>query len=190
LLWILCGTAGGAVAGTFDGGGPAVLAAETPPRAGAAPDTVRPAKPGESKAGHFSKPRWVMLRSMVVPGWGQVYNHQWFKAGAIVAAEGSMIWRVIDDQQTLAALSKNVDLAREIGDSDLEEAAVTAYNNQLDSASTRQWLLALMITYSMVDAYVDAHFRNFKIEFERDPALPDGDASQGIGVRAGWEWGF
>src|SRR5262245_4436867 len=27
----------------------------------------------------YDQPRWVMARSLVVPGWGQVHNHAWWK---------------------------------------------------------------------------------------------------------------
>ena len=45
-----------------------------------------------------------------------------------------------------------------------------------------------LVVYSLVDAYVDAHFRNFKIEFETDPALPQG--AKGAAARVAWELRF
>jgi hypothetical protein len=53
----------------------------------------------------------------------------------------------------------------------------------------RQWLLAGVIVYALLDAYVDAHFRGFDIEFETDPALPE-DAPAAMGARAGLRWSF
>jgi len=137
----------------------------------------------------FAKPRWVMLRSLVVPGWGQAYNGAWYKAAAVAASEVTLTTRVLKDQRELNRLSDNVAAARRSGDLELEEAAVAVYNDRLDSAFARQYLLGAVVVYALVDAYVDAHFRHFKVEFETDPALPEGLPEQ-VGVRVGWEWNF
>ena len=79
--------------------------------------------------------------------------------------------------------------ARASDDIDLEEAAVAAYNERLDASFARQYLLGAVVVYALVDAYVDAHFRHFKVEFETDPALPEGMPEE-VGVRVGWEWNF
>jgi hypothetical protein len=160
---------------------------------GAAPDSARlRLRRAETRATHpsrFAPPRWVMLRSLAIPGWGQAYNGAWVKAGVVAAVEGTLIWKVVDDQQALNRLARDVDRARAGGDLELESAAVGAYNHRLDAASTRQYLLGVTVLYALVDAYVDAHFRNFKIEFETDPALPGGTPPAG-GARVGWEWSF
>src|SRR5262245_51295380 len=33
--------------------------------------------------GWSAQPRFVMARSLLIPGWGQAYNHAWLKAGAV-----------------------------------------------------------------------------------------------------------
>jgi hypothetical protein len=53
----------------------------------------------------------------------------------------------------------------------------------------RQWLLGGVIVYALLDAYVDAHFRGFDVDFESDPALP-GDAGGASRVRASLRWAF
>ena len=63
------------------------------------------------------------------------------------------------------------------------------YNTRLDQRLARQWLLGAVLAYALVDAYVDANFRGFDVEFQNDPALPGGPGSlpqgsgQGAGVR-------
>ena len=54
-----------------------------------------------------------------------------------------------------------------------------------------------MIAYALVDAYVDAHFRGFDVEFRNDPALPAGTSPNapaggggGPGVRLALRWDF
>jgi hypothetical protein len=130
-----------------------------------------------------------MLRSLVVPGWGQAYNGAWYKAAAVAAAEVTLTLRVVKDQRELNQLADDVTAARTSGDIDLEEAAVTAYNDRLNASFGRQYLLGAVVVYALVDAYVDAHFRHFKVEFDTDPALPEG-LPDDVGVRVGWEWNF
>src|SRR6185436_8766217 len=113
-------------------------------------------------------PRWVMLRSLVIPGWGQATNGAWLKAAGIAAGEVTLIARVVNDQQALSDLEADIQAAREAGDLEQETVAVAAYNDRLDASIRRQWFLGALIAYSLADAYVDAHFRHFKIEFERD----------------------
>ena len=50
-------------------------------------------------------------------------------------------------------------------------------------------LLAGLIVYALLDAYVDAHFRGFDVEFDTDPALP-ADAAAAPRLRAGLRWTF
>ena len=139
-----------------------------------------------AKPAWFSKPRWVMLRSLLVPGWGQAYNHAWLKAGLVAAGEGTLVALVVNDQRALSRLERDVGRARG-GGLDPNDA-ITAYNDRLSLANTREYLLGVVVVYSLVDAYVDAHFRNFKIEFETDPALEGRQPN--TGARVGWELRF
>ena len=57
---------------------------------------------------------------------------------------------------------------------DARNAAVERYNTRLDHMVGREWLLGGLLVYSLIDAYVDAHFVNFRFEFEHDSARPEG----------------
>jgi hypothetical protein len=138
--------------------------------------------------GPFSEPRWVMMRSLLVPGWGQAHNHSWIKAAAIAGSEIWLIALMVDDQQALDDLQGAIDAARESGDAGAEEEAVLAYNERADQLTRRQWWLGGLIAYSMLDAYVDAHFRNFRLGLDHDPRARGGRS--GVVLRAGWEWRF
>ena len=122
----------------------------------------------------FDAPKWVMARSLLVPGWGQLHNGSWLKAAAIAAGEGLLIARLAKDNRALDDINQDIQAARAAGDDVAEVAAVTAYNIRLDQLVRRQWLFAALLTYSLLDAYIDAHFRNFEVDFEHDPALPGG----------------
>lgn len=135
------------------------------------------------------QPRFVMLRSLLIPGWGQVHNRAWLKAVGVAGAEGWIVSALLEDNRVLNRLLGEIDAAAADSDEERHNDAVNRYNARLDASIGRQWLLGGVLAYALVDAYVDAHFRDFDIEFRHDPALPeqlpaDPDAPKGAG-RAG-----
>jgi hypothetical protein len=119
------------------------------------------------------QPRFVMLRSLLIPGWGQAYNRAWIKA---VGVAGGEIWLgslIIDDKNALEVLLAAVEDAQAAHDEPRYAEAVNRYNARLDTYVRHQWFFGALLAYALIDAYVDAHFRNFDIEFKHDPALPD-----------------
>ncbi len=137
----------------------------------------------------FEQPRWVMFRSLVVPGWGQLHNGSWLKAVGVAGAEIALIGGLVDDERRLDRLSRQVDEAQAANDPDRFSAAVNAYNARLSESVNRRWLLGGLLAYALVDAYVDAHFRNFDVEFDTDPALPEG-AGPPDGGKLSLRWSF
>ena len=89
-------------------------------------------------------PRGAMLRSLFVPGWGQLYNGKWLKAIVIAGAEIGLIANAIIQNQ-LAVQATNI-YEREF------------YQN---NRGLSLWWLGGVILYSMADAYVDAQLYNF-----------------------------
>lgn len=136
-----------------------------------------------ARQGTFDQPRFVMLRSLLVPGWGQLHNRAWLKALLVSGGEAVLISNVVQDGRRLKDLDAQVAAARAARDLEAENSAVERYNARLDHYVGRQWLLGGLLVYSLVDAYVDAHFVNFKFEFDHDAALPSG-------VRLGMEKHF
>ena len=143
---------------------------------------------GPPRQGYFDAPRWVMLRTLVVPGWGQLHNGSWLKALIFAGGEGLLVTRLLNDARELDALDRTAAEARAAGDDAAELQAITAYNDRVNGYVGRQWLLAGMVTYGLLDAYVDAHFRNFKLEFEHDPALPGDYRPAGTRLGVGWRF--
>jgi hypothetical protein len=159
-----------------------------------APHIVEVPGPRESrvvprKRGRFDQPVWVMLRSLVVPGWGQLHNRKWVKGAVVAGSETWLILRLIDDNQELDRLEAEVDAARDSGDLEAENAAVAAFNDRLDTFVANQWFLGGLLAYSLLDAYVDAHFRDFDIEFGPE-APPQGGSPGDSGLRIGLRWSF
>jgi hypothetical protein len=144
------------------------------PGAGTKATGKKNAAPARRPLSGFDAPRWVMARSLVVPGWGQLHNGSWIKAIGLATGEVLLVSRMVDDNQSLDDLNAAIEAARAAGDPVAEEAAVAAYNGTLDNLTRRQWLFGALLAYSLLDAYIDAHFRDFDIEFKQDPALPGG----------------
>jgi len=179
-----------------------VVGSARAPARSAAADTTR-------RRPWTTQPRMVMARSLLVPGWGQAYNHAWLKAVAVATGEGLLGARIVQDQRRLDDLLGELDRVRAgpiPGMTDDERLAresqlVNEYNARLDQRLARQWILGAVLAYALVDAYVDAHFRDFEIEFRHDPALPagtpqappgDGGAARGPwpGMSLGLRWTF
>lgn len=165
----------------------------------AAPDTA--GRAAARRPSWTAQPRVVMLRSLLVPGWGQVYNHAWLKAAAVAGGEGWLIGAILHDQRVLSDLQDEVRAAQASVDEVRYADAVNRYNARLETFVGRQWLLGGVLAYALVDAYVDAHFRNFDLEFRHDPALPDdlpadpgapkrGGAARTAGTRVALRWHF
>ena len=135
------------------------------------------------------QPRVVMARSLLVPGWGQLHNRQWFKAVLVAGGEGLLVTRLVQDQRFLDRTLTAIEAARAAHDGAREEALVNEYNTRLDQRLGRQWLLGAVLAYALIDAYVDANFHGFDVEFLNDPALPAGPppatpgSVDGLGVR-------
>ena len=145
------------------------------------------------------QPRFVMARSLVVPGWGQVHNRAWLKAALVAGGEIWLGSLVMQDQRELDRLLGQIEdvRARVPPDAAREAELVNLYNARLDRRLGRQWMLGGVLAYALVDAYVDAHFRGFEIEFRNDPALPAGRAPDsapgrpsGAGMRLALRWDF
>jgi hypothetical protein len=168
---------------------PAPARVATPPDSGAIaifPDSSASIVP---RTPLFDQPRMVMLRSLVLPGWGQAHNRAWFKAAGFAGVEIWMGSNLIRDRRDLDRINQQVADARAANDNAAANAAITEYNTRLERYLGRQWLLAGVLTYSLLDAYVDAHFRNFDVEFKKDPPLPEGfDGTSKARLSIGWHF--
>ena len=160
-------------------------------RVAAPPESVRVAARtvGLPPPGRFDSPRWVMIRSAILPGWGQLHNGSWLKALALAGVEGTLGYKMVNDADELNRLNAQVEAARAASDADAELQAVIAYNDRQSALVGRQWLFGGVLLYAMMDAYVDAHFRHFDVEFKHDPALPEGVPVRPQ-ARLSYRWSF
>ena len=137
----------------------------------------------------FEAPRWVMLRSAAVPGWGQLHNGSWKKAIGIAGLEGLFVAKIVNDQSALRSLNSDIDAAHAAGKTTQEADFILQYNARADRSVAHQWWLGALLAYSMLDAYIDAHFRNFHIDLDDDPALPP-EQRRAAGLKLSWQERF
>ncbi|MDZ7724683.1 MAG: DUF5683 domain-containing protein [candidate division KSB1 bacterium] len=89
-------------------------------------------------------PRGAMLRSAIVPGWGQFYNGKWLKGTIIAGAQVGLITNAVVLHQYMKQ-----------ADSESER------DFYWDNRNLSLWWLGASVLYSMADAYVDAHLSDF-----------------------------
>ncbi len=104
-------------------------------------------------------PAGALLRSLALPGWGQLYNEQYIKSALAVAAEGLLVagavvehGRAEDDHAIYQDLSRS---------DEEREAAWRRYSRRIDKRNTYLWYYAGFKFLSAIDAYVDAHLYRF-----------------------------
>jgi len=97
-----------------------------------------------------------MLRSAIVPGWGQVVNHKLIKAVLVVGGEGLLVSKALDEYH------KEQDAAN-IGDALSKDRH---YNLKINYI---WWGMAAHLL-QMADAYVDAHLASFDADFGPEDA--------------------
>ena len=95
-------------------------------------------------------PRKALIRSLLLPGWGQYANGRPFKALGFGAAAAVLAGRVVAQQRSLSR-------ATDRGASDLELQDLAAGRN------TRVLLLLANATLAGIDAYVDAQLAGFDV---------------------------
>lgn len=150
LLWVL---AAAPLSGSTPASGSGSSASEAPgalrpafsPALLAAPAPAITASPATADTARKRKnPTGAMLRSLALPGWGQFYNQQYWKAALVVAGEAAII----------ASAVYYHNLYKDATTTDAQEF-------YLDQRNVRFWWLGAAILISMLDAYVDAHLYNF-----------------------------
>ncbi len=130
-------------------------AAEGPP-AGTirAPVVTRPGLPGPSPAA-------TLLRSIAFPGWGQLENDKPLKAALVFTVETGLLTGGFVEYERA---QRSRDDEREAVIQGDEQGAARAYQRYLDRrdrAVSRFWWAGFTLMLSMIDAYTDAHFRDF-----------------------------
>jgi hypothetical protein len=133
-------------------------------------DTIRQADIAEvsyaDKAADTTRtqnPTAALFKSMFVPGWGQIGNKRYIKAGVIIAVETYLIANLIHQSSVTQDAKRDFDNP---SDSTLIPYLYNKYKDAKDTRNLYSWFTGLTIFISMFDAYVDAHLARFPKERE------------------------
>ncbi len=116
-------------------------------------------------------PMTALFKSMLVPGWGQLGNRKYVKAGLIIGLESVLIGAIVH-------WADKTSVARELFNNEADTNLIPLRFQNFDDARDRRnfysWLLATTVFISIFDAYVDAHLAKFpkpdkKLSFEVVP---------------------
>jgi len=139
----------------------------------AAVDTSRRVVPGSA-----------LLRSAVIPGWGQFYTKHPLKGGLMMLVQGAFIGMALRADGRVKDLTADRQTAT-------DQAVLGVLEGDIEwwRGERRRWILWAfgLWLYSMADAFVDAHLYNFEEiepQFEIS-AQPPGAASPTLGLWLG-----
>lgn len=103
-------------------------------------------------------PTGAMIRSLVVPGWGQWYNNKKLKAFVVFGAEVGLLINSIYLNQKYREWDRKF-RASEPG---FEQNIIIANREfYINNRNTSTWWLVGVVLFSIADAFVDAHLSNF-----------------------------
>lgn len=110
----------------------------------------------------IKSPKWAMYRSLVVPGWGQLYNGKIIKAIGFAAAETYFIYCYVYYHKKFKEYARKRREA-DLNDNEMDFLFYTRRKDfYMDQRNAQGWYLALTIILSIMDAYVDAYLINFE----------------------------
>lgn len=106
----------------------------------------------------MQKSPWgAVLRSAIIPGWGQIYNESYWKVPIVWGITGWLVYVWVDNNNLY---KDNRNLFLQTGD-DRYKRFRDFYRDQRD-----QFAIYIVLTYflNLVDAYVDAHLFDFNVD--------------------------
>jgi hypothetical protein len=127
----------------------------------------------------------ALWRAIVIPGWGQIYNHEYGKAGLLYMGLLGSAVSLWSRQQMVEYHLKQLRLAREEGDS--QDIYATKEDVLFFRRKRNQyvWAITLFYIYSMADAAVDAMLHDFDSPayFVMHPTF-----NKGLNIEAGFHF--
>jgi hypothetical protein len=117
----------------------------------------------------YQNPTRALFKSVLIPGWGQLGNRRYVKAGVIFAVESLFIGAYLHYNKQVADARDRFESAQSI------EARNNWYDyleNKRKNRGKYAWFAGITIFLSMFDAYVDAHLSG----------SPTAERNEGVGL--------
>lgn len=108
----------------------------------------------------IQNPTKALLKSMIVPGWGQYGNKRKFKSLLFFGLDVWFISSAINYGNQTADLSDQYDAA-DINDISLRNNLYSKFLSKKDQRNKYTWLTVIVTFISMFDAFTDAHLSGF-----------------------------
>ncbi|MGC8748651.1 MAG: DUF5683 domain-containing protein [Candidatus Kapaibacteriota bacterium] len=116
------------------------------------------------KVREVKSPIGAMLRSFAIPGWGQVYVRQYWKAPLFFGGAAVMYYYTFKHNSDFLDYSRQYD---ELFKSNPQDTRLyllkVRRENARDNRDISIFFLVAVYGLSMLDAYVDAHLFNFNV---------------------------
>ncbi|MBN1504485.1 MAG: hypothetical protein JW952_05440 [Candidatus Eisenbacteria bacterium] len=125
------------------------------------------AQPAATKKSGVEPPYRVVLRSLLYPGWGQLYNGRSLKALAVFVGEGALLGMMYSEGR---AASRAYDAHLSAPDDATAAELYADYEHHFERQESLIWWAAGLVLLSLADAYVDAHLLTFEEEFGQPAA--------------------
>ena len=114
------------------------------------------------KEKHIEPPYRIVLRSLLYPGWGQLYNGKSLKALAVFVSEGALLGMIYSESRAASrAYDKHLEATNDTRAAEL----YADYEDHFNRQESLTWWTAGLVLFSLADAYVDANLITFEEEF-------------------------
>jgi hypothetical protein len=137
------------------------------------------------RATGLNAPTLVMLRSVLVPGWGQAKNGAWIKAVLFAGMGAALYERVYFENRMVR------EYAQKAQDAHGDESLVNHYEKKVARHENHRrdfiWWTCIFLGFCGGDAYVDAHLKGFDVRIQVEPdyeGSPQGGLLESLTLRA------
>jgi len=139
-------------------------------------------------------PKKALLYSLVLPGAGQVYNRKYWKVPLVLGAYGGLIYafdfngsqyRKFKEVYEYRLTGQN-ELADEIINSGVSDAALKSARDSARKNLELTYMAAIVVhALNGIEAFVDAHLRNFDVSEDLSFSLRPTFESSSVGIQSG-----
>jgi Family of unknown function (DUF5683) len=112
-------------------------------------------------------PLGAVLRSAIIPGWGQFYNESYWKIPVVLGVTGFLVYGWVTENNQYVIYRDQYE-----ADKDLEEPLVSLSQTKLsrefyrNRRDTYAWWFGVFYLLQVADALVDAHLYDFDVSDE------------------------